>query len=271
MMDLAVGLNFTDDAPHRLLTVRPQSLKREGRTTSKANIATCYLLAFVVRALAALDKAHQVQFFSMISSHPWLKGWCFEKFVHVRLIAHPPLKPLRATPAKQDSGSLDIPVCNQFNPLGGVTLLKKANTYSLPFYWQPTSGSFTSLNAIICTAQDIILIQTTVSLTHDVKPEGLDAVLGNLPLKFRQACRICLVFVTDNKIAAEHLRNQKLSKLSSYLLKIYSSVFSVGQTPWSETEKQALKNIVVSNDSMFTFALLNMPCLGQGFRTGRNP
>jgi hypothetical protein len=173
MMDLAVGLNFTDDAPHRLLTVQPQSLKRQGRTTSKANIATRYLLAFVVRALAALDKAHQVQFFSMIRSHPWLKGasgWCFEKFVHVRLIAHPTLKPLHATPAKQDSGSLVIPVCNRFHPLSGVTLLKKANTHSLPFYWRPTSGSFTSLNAIICTAQDIILIQTTVSLTHDVKP-----------------------------------------------------------------------------------------------------
>jgi hypothetical protein len=155
MIDLAVALNSTDDS---LLTMRPEILTPGHRTTSKPRILTRYLLGFIMRALAALDIAHQSQFFRTMRSYPWLKrasDWCFEKFVHVRLIAHPSSEPLDATPAKRNSPNLLVPVCKTFIPLGALALLKKANKHSLPVYWRPNSTSFTSIDAIICTANEV--------------------------------------------------------------------------------------------------------------------
>jgi hypothetical protein len=258
IMDLNLGLGFTEDAPHRLLTVRPANLTAEGRSTAKSNIPTRYLLGFVMRALAALDMVQQSQFFTLISSHPWLRGaagWCFEKFVHVRLIAHPTSTPLVAIPAKQNSPTLPIPVCEKFHPLSRASLLKEANKYTLPFYWWPTSGQFTSLDAVICTEKEVLLLQTTIALGgHNIKLEGIDKVLDHLPKGFRSCRRLCLVFVTDDEQTAVRLRNQKLPGLSPYKLEIFSSVFMVGKTPLSKEERETLEKILVSNDCTCMFA-----------------
>ena len=256
MLDFAHGLNFTDDVPYRLLTVRPENLAPEGRETAKAHLPTRYLLGYVMRALATLDIAEQSKFFTLISSHPWMRGaagWCFEKFVHVRLIAHPSSTPLEATPAKKNSPDLIIPVCKNFIPLGGVTLLAKANKHPLPFYWRPTSTQFTSLDAVICTTKEILLLQTSVAEKHPVEPEGIDEVLSRIPKTFKSCRRICLVFIADSEHTAFRLRNQRLSGLSSYGLEVYSTVFTVGQTPLSGKEREALENIVVRDNYVYIF------------------
>jgi hypothetical protein len=248
MMALARGLDFTDDVPHQLLTVRLKDVTPEGRETAKANIPTRHLLGYVVRALAALDVAEQTKFFSMISSHPWLRGaagWCFEKFVHMHLVAHPLSKSLKTTAAKRDSPRLVVLVCKQFCAFGGLNALASANSQQLPFYWRLISTQFTSLDAIICTSKEILLLQTTISRGHGVKPEGIQQVLGHLPKKFQEACRICLVFITDNEEAAVHLRNQHLPGLSSYNLHVYSSVITISEMLENRGAREALENLFV--------------------------
>lgn len=212
-------------------------------------IPTRHLLGFVVRAAADLEAAQQARFFNLISRHPWFKSaavWFFEKFVHVRLTAHPSSTPLKAIGVK--SSSLSIPVCQSVIPLGGATRLRRALGLKLPIYWYPTSDNFTSVDAIICTAKAIILLQVTVSSHHGVKMCGLDAIRAHLPTTITQHRQWCFVFVTDTQDNATTLRNQKLPELEGF--HIYSCLFEIGRSGiFSAKQKEVLDNVIVGRMS----------------------
>lgn len=166
--------------------MRPKKLSADSRGAVRAQVPSKHLNGIIALAVARFDAAQQSLFFSQISSHPWTKGsvgWMFEKFVHVRLTSAF-ATPLTCVPANDATATLTIPVCAITRPLNGKTGLSKANKYTLPFYWRPTSSSFTSINSIICTGSDIILVQATVASQHDVKVSGLDAIRDGLPAKF---------------------------------------------------------------------------------------
>src|SRR5690348_12348419 len=78
------------------------------------------------------------------------------------------------------------------------------------FYWYTTSRPLTSVDAIICTNKEIIFIQVTVGVVHDVKVEGLNDILHSLPKQFLCKCDLCLVFITDTEERAVGLQSQKL-------------------------------------------------------------
>jgi hypothetical protein len=244
MATLLADLDATK-VSHVLFALRPQAL--DSRNVPTAEIPTNHLRGFIVRAAAELDVAQQSQFFNEISAHPWFKGsagYVFEKFVHVRLLTNLSSKPLEAIPARPGLPRLIIPACKNVIPLGGLSRLKEANKYTLPFYWRPTSQSFTSVDAVICTKPDILFVQSTVAPKHGAKPEGVDNILDHLPVKFRDARNWCLIFITDTEERATALRKQKFKELKN--MRIYSCVFKIGQSALTSEERTLLEELTVS-------------------------
>jgi len=166
-------------------------------------------------------------------------------------------------PADDASATLMIPVCDITRPLNGKTGLSEANKYSLPFYWRPISStSFTSIDGIICTNSDIILVQATVSSQHDVKVSGLDAIRNGLPEGFRRERNFCLVFITPTEESAEDLLNQNMGLPERWQnLVIYSSTFVIGKL--SDVDQAALTTYIVSQCVLFPFlCLIGTICTG---------
>lgn len=233
------ALNPKNQYSHALFALRPRQLEVKGRSVSRALIPTHHLLSFVgTAAAAALDAAQQCHLFSFLCEHPWLRGsggYFYKKFVHARLSVNRSCELLVIVPADRGSPDLTLPALATFNQLNGLPRLKKANEHRLPFYWRPTSNSFSSVDAIICTAREIILLQSVVSPAHNIKIEGLENILKVLPVGFRSARRLCLVFVTDTEETATSLRARDLASLSNFKnLHIYSCVLAFHSGP-SET------------------------------------
>jgi len=254
---------------HVLFAWRP---KAEGvRDAARAEIPTEHLCGLVTRELAIVDKSQQSNFFSRIREHPWMKGlssYVFQKFVHVRLTAH--ASSLRAEPAKRSLTYLkSVPVCGTVIPLNGLSKLREANKHPLPSYWRPTSTSFTSVNAIICTDKKIILLQSAVAPAHEVRVTGLDDIRKNLPGGFEEARELYFVFVTNEERFSALLRVRGLMGHSRWDgLKIHSCVFEIGKMSLTCREKIALGNVIVS--SYHTCALMSLiNCLGHGSGRGR--
>ncbi|KAF8342458.1 hypothetical protein F5887DRAFT_974351 [Amanita rubescens] len=222
----------SDEVSHVLFFVRPEKRSADSASAIRAEVPTKHLSGILALAVARIDAAQQSMFFSLISSHPWTKtpaGWMFEKFVHIRL-ASTAAPPLTCVPADVGRDSLLIPVCGITRPLNGITGLREANKYALPFYWRPTSTSFTSIDGIICTDSDIILVQATVSSKHKVKVSGLDAIRNGLPERFQRR-NWCLVFITSTEESAQALRDQNMTLPERWEnLVIYSCTFMIGRT-----------------------------------------
>jgi hypothetical protein len=264
LLRLVSGFN-SDDVSHVLFAVRPENLLPESREIIRARIPTKHLNGILALAVARFDAAEQSLFFSQISSHPWTKstaGWIFEKFVHIRLtsISAPPLTCVSAN----NGATLTIPVCLTARPLNGKTALREVNKFKLPFYWRPTSSSFTRIDSIVCTDSDIFLLQATVASKHDVKVSGLDTIYNGLPAKFRQTRNWCLVFITPTEECARDLCNQNTSLPSQWkkTLAIYSCTFMVGRGKLSDGEMDVLEGYIVSSALHILLTLIRTICKG---------
>jgi hypothetical protein len=214
----------------------------EGREVAKASVPTRHLLGYIMRALSTLDVLKQTKFFTLISSYPGLRGaagWCFEKL----LVAHLSSMSLKATAAKKNAPCLVIPGCKRFYPLEGLPALACADSHLLPFCWRlgPILTRFTSLDAIICTKKEILLLHTG----HEIKCEGIQQILAHLPKKFQWARCICLVFITNSEDAAVCLQNQHLPGLSSYNVQVYSSVLKISKVLDNRKAREALESLLV--------------------------
>jgi hypothetical protein len=254
----------TSEVSHVLFALRPESL--QSRDIPFAEIPTKHLQGFLIRATAELELVKQSQFFSLISTQRWFKGSAgnmFEKFVHVRLTAHPSSQPLIGIPANSQLPQLIIPVCTKRIPLGGLSRLKKANEYDLPFCWRPTNQSYTTVDAIVCTEEGGILIQSTISEQRDAKPEGVHSIHENLPKRFWDARRWAFVFITDTDDNAVALRSQRLDDLPENI-DVYSCTFKIGQSVLTSEEVKVLEDITVSGYSVYVPVVIE--CI---FRTHR--
>ena len=255
----------SDEVSHVLFFVRPEKHSAGSRSEIRAEIPTNHLNGIVALAVARIDGARQSLFFTQISSHPWTKtlaSWMFEKFVHIRLTSTA-APSLMCVPADDATANLMIPICATTHPLNGKTGLSAANKHTLPFYWRPTSTSFTSIDGIICTDTDITLVQAIVSLQHDVKVSGLDVIRNGLPAKFSQAHNWCLVFITSTEESAQALRNQntRLPERWEDLI-IYSCAFMIGQHTLNDTEQETLARYIVSCVPFPFLPLIGTICAG---------
>ncbi|KAF8346138.1 hypothetical protein F5887DRAFT_962858 [Amanita rubescens] len=255
-VSIAAGNSFglitqfdSDEVWDVLFFVRPDKLSADSRSAIRAEIPTKHLRGIVALSVAQIDAAQQSLFFSQISSHPWTKGladWMYEKFVHIRLTS-PTAPPLMCIPTDEASPTLMIPVCDIIHPLNGKTGLSEANKYSLPFYWRPTSTSFTSINGIICTNSDIILVQATVSSQHDVKVSGLDAIRNGLPVGFCQERNFCLVFITvPTEESDQELCYQNMSLPECWKNLVIYSTFVIGKL--NDVDQAALTTYIEEDD-----------------------
>lgn len=236
----------SDDVSHLLFAVRPEE---HSRGMVKAQVPTKHLNGIIALAVARFDAAQQSLFFTRISSHPWTKepaSWMFEKFVHIQLVSTFSTQ-FTCVPADNTTETLTIPVCTVTHPLNGTTGLSEANKYTLPFYWRPTSTSFTSINGIICTDSDMVLIQATVSSRHDVKVAGLGAIRDGLPVKFRRERNWRLILITPSEESARALCNWSTILPEGWEeLDIYSYTFMNGQHTLNDAEQEILAKYIVS-------------------------
>lgn len=173
----------------------------------------------------------------------------YEIFVHTRLTCSTTAPPLTCDPASGDTATLNIPVCARANvcPLNGKTGLREANKSVLPCYWRPTSTSFTSLDAIICTDSEVIILQATVAKEHDVKVSGLDTIYASLPAGFHESRKWCLVFISSTEESAQALRDRKTIIHERWEeLAVYSGTFVIGQHTLSGSEKSFMAKVIVS-------------------------
>ena len=95
----------TQGTSHRLFTIVPGPHKM----VEIVEIKTEYLRNLVADAVAEVDAAKQVEFYSLTSNHPWFRvsaGYVFEKFVCAWLFANPASEGLLCTPAEPADGSL---------------------------------------------------------------------------------------------------------------------------------------------------------------------
>jgi hypothetical protein len=220
-----------------------------------AKIATDRLVGIVLAQVTWLDAVQQAQFFSMISSHPWLKsplGNFYEKLVHVRLTADPNAVPLPCL--MEDGSSLSIPVVPNVVPVSGSSNLSDANTNVLPFYWRPVSQTFTSLDALVCTREAIFLIQSTVSSKHDMKKTGLDFIRDNIPSKFWESRRQYLVFVAPHEASAARLRSREYRALKDFAeVDLRACTFPIGMSTFTASQINELRKLSVRCLHRFRF------------------
>jgi hypothetical protein len=244
---LALGLDFTDDVPHTIFAVTPKTLDESGRGVAMVHIATTYLSRIVARAFAAASADHQASFFFSMTSYPWLRssaGWLFQKLALARLTS-PTSEQLNAE--MRNGRTFVIPICEKVIPLSGISGLGKADNYSLPFLWCPTSQTVTTVDYIICTSTHLILVQCTLSSEHDVSEGYLETIYSSLPIKFRNGRQWYFLFLTDSPTAAEKLRNAKFpcSKLGNKPIKVCSAVFRVERAGMTAAQRERLMNIMV--------------------------
>jgi hypothetical protein len=119
----------------------------------------------------------------------------------------------------------------------------------LPFYWRPTDQSFTSVDSILCTKTEGILIQSTVSPKHDAKPEGIQSVHDSLPKGFWKKRKWAFVFITDTDENAAALRSQTLKDLPEGI-DVYSCTFEIGQSKLTSRQLTVLEELTVIGYSM---------------------
>lgn len=236
-----------DGVPHLVFSVRPASLEHDGRQSAVVDIPTNYLKKVVASAFARSDGIKRISFFTQLSRHPKLRGACgymFELLLRVRLTAHANSDPLVAIPKDPDGSKLNIPVTERVISLSGITALKQANQHTVPFCWWPTSCTFSPVDAIVCTATDIIFVQSTISQSHNVNIDNLTLTIQNLPERFRQTHRLCFVFVANQRATAVTLMNQKLEQLKDF--SVYSCYFDISAHTFDDTQEGFLTRAIVS-------------------------
>jgi hypothetical protein len=74
-----------------------------------------------------------------------------------------------------------------------------------------------------------ILIQSTVSPKHNVKPEGIQSVHDSLPQGFWRKRKWAFVFIIDTDENAVALHSQRLKDLPEDI-DVYSCTFKIGQS-----------------------------------------
>jgi hypothetical protein len=223
-------------ASHSLFTVMPST---ESRITSYVTIKTNYLRNLVAIAVAELNAAAQVNFYTQMSKHPWFKsssGYIFEKFVFTWLFSNPTSEGLLCTPADTaDTTDTAAPEPFTLYPVGsesvfvfeGCKALTRAQDHTTSG-WLPAALNFPSIDAIIFTDGLIVTIQSTISSTHDAKDIGFKQIAQGFKkaLRYFRSLQWRHIFVTHSDENAQQLRSQSLPGLESKRIWVYSAVLN---------------------------------------------
>jgi hypothetical protein len=232
-------------ASHVVFFMRPT----EDWSVHGAEIPTTHLMDLLVRASARCESAKRLEFFQTINTHRWFRspqGYIFERFMHARLLMSS--EPLDAKPVVPDDVTLTLPVRPPLISLSCLSDFGKANQLNLPFYWLPASCSFETTDAIICTEENILFIQSTISSKCNMKKiRGIRMVLETLPKKFRTNRTPCFIFVTDSEDRARRL-GERCRKYNDDM-PVYTCAFDAGKWDLSFEEKHFLHANEVSKSS----------------------
>ncbi|KAI0299681.1 hypothetical protein B0F90DRAFT_602363 [Multifurca ochricompacta] len=221
---------------HTLFTIRPKGLPSEERSSAIGRIESSYLNRFVIEAIVTQDVLQQIEFYNLVSRHPWFRGsagYMFEMAVLSWLCANSESNELPCTPARSASPQLTIPVCQ------GWCMLSYKDQHTLKYLTDckrpfcvipiPASKTFPAVDAMIFTDDHIITIQVTITPEHSVKSTGLLQIADSLTKGFRKSRKWCHVFITDRAKNAESLLRrwtEKDVKIKDYdiFISMYSAV-----------------------------------------------
>jgi hypothetical protein len=240
----------SEEGSHWLFASLPTNAERDA---SVLRVATPHLRGFVVEAIASIDAARQVAFYSEASGHPYFRsafGYVFKKFFYIWLSSDPKNEisctarpgsavPTRTTRSSKGKSTARDPVeLRHLRPVGldkvivhggdaGEKCYKSANEHQTPFAWIPASRSDASFDAVICTDTHIITIQVTVAAKHDIKDKGLESLTNNLPPGFQKDRSWCHVFVTDRNDAAAKLGGKNYPVPDKMKILIHTAVLNI--------------------------------------------
>ena len=237
----------SDESSHWLFVSLPGN---PGRDLPVLRVGTPYLREFVVQAIAKIDAAKQVSFYTETSGHPYFRsafGYIFKKVFYLWLSSDPDneirctawpssAEPTRSTRSTEtNSITLEqVKLCH-LRPVGinrvavyrGETAFESANKHLTPFAWIPASRSTSTFDAVICTDTHIITIQVTIAATHTVNHKGFDSLMKNLPDGFHKKRSWCHVFVTDRDDVAAKLGGKHYVLPSKMKILIHTAVLNI--------------------------------------------
>jgi hypothetical protein len=241
---LELPMEDDSDASNILFSIHPRPNSRGGM---EITIATDHILNIILEQVTWLDVAEQFRFFTMISRDLWLEsplGRFYEKLICVRLTADLTAAPLICTSMTQPS--IPVPIVSNVIPLSSSLDLKDANQNNLPFYWRPVSQNFTSLDAIICTLEEIFLLKTSVSSQDSLKILDLNFIHEHIPTHFWQKRQCYLVFVTPDQDCATWLTSKAYSILQEYPeLEVCCCLFPIGMSTFTLLQLDKIRKLSV--------------------------
>jgi hypothetical protein len=239
---------------HLLFTTLPDGPER---SSAMLQVATPYLHCFVVEAIAKIDAAKQISFYSEASSHPYFRGafgYVFEKFFYIWLSSNPDNKlsctawPRSAEPSRstRSTNSMADEQVEQLHlqPVGlekvivyggelGKKGYKSANEHQTPFSWIPASRSDATFDAVICTDKNVITVQVTVATEHSMNEKGFTTLFNNLPKKFQKDRKWCHIFVTDCHDTAAKLGRKKYTVANKFKISVHTAVLDIALFQYS--------------------------------------
>lgn len=256
------------DGSHVLFTVIPNDDRRSGYTL---RVITPYLCGLVMTEIATLNAVDQVSFYRSASTVPWFQGtwgYMFEKYFLVWLCSvERALLPCTAKSSRSATSTKTLKSRRlntlSLQPLGwekltvinGDSNFANAKDSNTPFGWLPVSRTFSSFDVVICTDENIITIQLTVSSNHSMKPEGFEQLKQNLPVRFEKARTWCHVFVTDCDKNATLLRNQHHDIAEKENISIYSAVLDISKCKISSADVERTFRTIVCRRKLLCIGL----------------
>ena len=257
---------------HLLFTTVPVGHMRD---LSILRVATPHLSSFVKNAIATIDAAKQISFYSQASGHPFFRGafgYVFEKYFYVwfssiPLANHDDNSELLSTlaPSQPRSNALKrLPL----QPVGWEKVIvhggvsgergyKTANKHEVPFGWIPSPRSDASFDAVMCTKTHIVTIQVTVAASHTINPNGFEALATYLPKKFQKERKWAHVFVTNHPDTASKLGRKKYTVPRK--VSIYTAVLNISTFSFSSEILNRAKKPSVSRHKLCTAYFVTYP------------
>jgi len=240
------GLNIKG-LPGFLLAIRPKGLEAHQRVTIVAEISTSYLHQIIVQEITASPCNWQTGFYGIINKHPSFTSLArniFKIYFYAWVLCRCQLKlpTPYISPTGLDIGSdlQVIPACKEVCWITGSSFLKNASRFKIPFGWLPITKAFSPIDAIICTDQHIVTIQTSVSAIQCVRLEVLKDIKENFPQAFQAKRTWCHVIVTDDGDRAKNLQIQGLKALTENNVSIYSTVLNIHHDQLHSLERKII-------------------------------
>jgi hypothetical protein len=232
---------------YALFTITP--IHDDDRSDYTSKVTNRYICGLVMEEIASLDMAAQVSFYRRASTLPQFEGtwgYMFESYFLVWLCSAERADELSCIAkstmsAKPSRSSKEL--C--LKPLerkkvivvNEVSYFKEARARDTPFGWLPVSQILPSLDAVICTDNNIITIQLAISSAeHTMIDDGFKLLEHNLPSRFKRTRTWVHVFVTDREETAISLRNQSHEVATQRNILIYSMVLDIPACKFSPAD-----------------------------------